>query len=701
MNTHATQQDTTKHDSNTRIGVDVGGTFTDVALSVADGLVTAKVPSTDPQHVGVLEGIEKACADAGIDPGEIDEFNHAMTVSVNALLERDGAATALVTTAGFRDVLEIGRQDRPSLYDLDAEKPTPLVPRERRFEVDERTTAEGAERPVDPDEVRDLAAKLREADVGAVTVSLLHAYADPSNERQVAEMLREELSVPVSASHEVLAEFREFERTSTTTVDAYVRPAIDRYIGRLVEQADDAGIPEPQIMQANGGTAAPETVREHAVTTTLSGPAAGVVGAGATVGGSSGSGDSDEPAETDRETPEGLVTFDMGGTSSDVSLVRDGRAERTTDAEIDGLPIRTPMVDVNTVGAGGGSIAWVDAGGALRVGPESSGAQPGPACYGRGGTRPTVTDANVVLGYIGPETALGGEMTLDVEAAHDALASLAEEAGLDGALEAARGVYRVANATMTRTIRSVTVERGHDPRAFELVAFGGAGPMHAAALADALSVERVLVPRPGGVLSAFGLLAADESHDAVRTVGIALESASPATISEMYDDLVEDVLADVSDPDAAQLERAADCRYAGQSFELTVPVGAAGTFDADAVADRFHEAHKRTYGYALDETIEVVNLRTTATVPGAEPTVRHEGSGDAVVGTRTAHFPGADEEQSEATVYERDRVAPGARVDGPAVLEQAESTTVIPPGWTGEILPDGTLAMTRPEVSEE
>ncbi|ADD05153.1 N-methylhydantoinase (ATP-hydrolyzing) A [Natrialba magadii ATCC 43099] len=715
----------TRTRTRTRIGVDVGGTFTDIALSVDDDLVTAKVPTTAPQHVGVLEGIEKACADAGIDPNEIDEFSHAMTVSVNALLERDGATTALVTTAGFRDVLEIGRQNRRSLYDLDAEKPTPLVPRERRFEVDERTTAEGVEQPVDPDEVRELAAQLREADVEAIAVSLLHAYADPSNERQVTEILREELSVPVSASHEVLAEFREFERTSTTAVDAYVRPVIDRYIGRLVEQAADAGIPKPRIMQANGGTATPETVRKHAVTTTLSGPAAGVVGAGATVGGSDSGGDdsgdigdntdnddntdngdtadTDEPVGTDRETLEGLVTFDMGGTSSDVSLVRDGRAERTTDAEIDGLPIRTPMVDVNTVGAGGGSIAWVDAGGALRVGPESAGAQPGPACYGRGGTRPTVTDATVVLGYIGPETALGGEMTLDVEAAHDALASLAEEAGLDSALEAARGVYRVANATMTRAIRSVTVERGHDPREFALVAFGGAGPMHATALADALSVECVLVPRPGGVLSAFGLLAADESHDAVQTVGVVLESASPATISEVYDELVEDVLADVSNPDAAQLERAADCRYAGQSFELTVPVDAAGAFDAEAVADRFHEAHERTYGYALDEAIEVVNLRTTATVPGAEPTVRHEGggSGDAIVGTRTAHFPGVDEEQGQATIYERDRLAPGATIDGPAVLEQAESTTVVPPGWIGEILPDGTLAMTRTEVSEE
>ncbi|MGM0389289.1 MAG: hydantoinase/oxoprolinase family protein [Natrinema limicola] len=669
------------HDE-TRIGVDVGGTFTDVALSVDDRLVTAKVPSTEPQHVGVLEGIEKACDDASIAPSEIDGFAHAMTVSVNALLERGGAKTALVTTEGFRDVLEIGRQDRPDLYDLEAEKPEPLVPRERRFEVDERTTKDGVEQPVDAADVRDLAATLRERDVEAVAVSLLHAYADPENERVVAETLREELDVPVSASHEVLAEFREFERTSTTAVDAYVRPAIDTYVGQLVDEASEAGIPAPRIMQANGGIADPETVREHAVTTTLSGPAAGVVGAAATV---------------DDDDVEGLVTFDMGGTSSDVSLVRNGQAERTTDAEIDGLPIRTPMVDVNTVGAGGGSIAWVDAGGALRVGPESSGSQPGPACYGRGGTEPTVTDANVVLGYIGPETALGGEMTLDVEAARDALGRLADEAGLEGPLEAAQGVYRVANATMTRTIRSVTVERGHDPREFALVAFGGAGPMHAAALADSLSVDRVVVPRPGGVLSAFGLLAADESYDAVRTVGVDLDGADRATLEGVYDEVVADVLADASDRDAARVERAADCRYAGQSFELTVPVDE--EFDAAAVADRFHEAHERTYGYAMDESIEVVNLRATATIPGTEPGISHAGTGDAVVGTREAHFPEVG--ARETTVYDWDRLETGASVAGPAVLEQAESTTVVPPAWTGEILADGTLVMTRTEEGEQ
>ncbi|WIV66970.1 hydantoinase/oxoprolinase family protein [Natrialbaceae archaeon AArc-T1-2] len=676
---HDTERDAST--TATRVGVDVGGTFTDVTLSVDDRLVTAKVPTTDDQSVGVLEGIAKACEQAGIVPSDLETFAHAMTVSVNALLERGGAKTALVTTDGFRDVLEIGRQDRPDLYDLEAEKPEPLVPRRRRFEIDERTTGGGVERSVDPDEVRELAETVRERDVEAVAVSLLHAYADPENERVVAETLRDELEVPVSASHEVLAEFREYERTSTTAADAYVRPVIEGYVGRLVEEARSEGIPEPRIMQANGGIADPETVRTRAVTTAMSGPAAGVVGAAATV---------------DDEGVDGLVTFDMGGTSSDVSLVRDGEAERTTDSEIAGVPIRTPMVDVTTVGAGGGSIAWIDAGGALRVGPRSAGAQPGPVCYDRGGTEPTVTDANVVLGYIGSETALGGEMTLDVEAAYGALEDLADEAGLEDALEAARGVYRVANATMTRAIRSVTVERGYDPRAFALVAFGGAGPMHAAALAEALEIDRVIVPRPSGVLSAFGLLAADESYDAVRTVSVDLSTVERAHLEDVYADLVADVLADTSDPDAAVVERAADCRYAGQSFELTVSVDE--SVDVGAVAERFHAAHERAYGYRMDEEIEIVNLRATATVEGDEPVVRHAGEGGALLGTREAHFPGVG--ARETTVYDRDRLESGTTVSGPAILEQAESTTVIPPMWAGEVLEDGTLTMTREGVEQ-
>ncbi|MWV66053.1 hydantoinase/oxoprolinase family protein [Halorubrum sp. JWXQ-INN 858] len=686
--------------TDTRIGVDVGGTFTDVTLLVDDDLITAKVPTTNDQSVGVIEGVHKACATAGIEPAAVDAFSHAMTVSVNALLERDGADTALVTTAGFRDVLEIGRQARPSLYDLDAEKPPTLVPRRRRFEIDERATPAGIESAVDDDAVRELAAEIDATDAESVAVCLLHAYASPENERRVAAILRETLDVPVSASHEVLPEFREFERTATTAAEAYVTPGIDGYLGRLLDESRETGLPDPRIMKSNGGVADVDTVRENAVTTVLSGPAAGVVGAAASVEGdgiASVEGDGIETeANDDTAAAEGVVTFDMGGTSSDVSLVRDGSAARTAETEIDGIPVRTPMVDVDTVGAGGGSIAWTDAGGALRVGPESAGADPGPACYGNGGTRPTVTDANVVLGYIGPDAALGGELSLDVDAAHDALDRLAEAAGLADATAAARGVYRVANATMTRAIRSVTVERGHDPRRFGLVAFGGAGPMHAAALAESLGVSRVIVPGPAGVLSAYGLLAADESHDAVRTVRLPLDGDRPsrdvaAAGDEVYDELVDRVLEDASAPEAARVERAADCRYVGQSFELTVPVDG---FDPKTVAARFQDAHERAYGYRLDAPVEAVNLRVSATVDVDSPTVTHTGgSGDATVGARTATFPGAG--AVETTVYDRDGLAVGERIEGPAVLEQAESTTVVPPSWAGSIRRNGALVLDR------
>ena len=656
------------------IGVDVGGTFTDVALSLDGDLVTAKVPSTDDQSEGVVAGIEKACEAAGIDPESVSEFSHAMTVSVNALLEGEGARTALVTTEGFRDVLEIGRQTRPSLYDLDAEKPTPLVPRRRRFEVDERATPEGIERPVDGDAVESLAADLRDADAESVAVSLLHAYATPENERRVAEGLRERLDVPVSASHEVLPEFREYERTSTTAVDAYVRPAIDGYVGRLTERARDLGLPRPQIMQANGGVTDADTVRRNAVTTVLSGPAAGVVGASATAAG-------------DGADRDGLITFDMGGTSSDVSLVRDGEVERTTDSVIADRPIRTPMVDVETVGAGGGSIAWVDAGGALRIGPRSAGAEPGPACYGKGGTEPTVTDADLVLGYVGADTALGGDLSLDAAAAREALADLADEAGMDGPVEAALGVHRVANADMTRAIRSVTVERGYDPRAFGIVAFGGAGPMHAVAIADGLDVERVVVPHASGVLSAYGLLAADETRDAVRTHQRPLDEVDPEAVDARYEELTDRLLSEVSDADAARVEYAADLRYAGQSFELTVDVET--SFDPAAVAERFAAAHESAYGYRADEPIELVNCRATATVPRSAPAVAVDAPDDAAPRTtREATFPSG---ARETPVYDRERFPGGDPVEGPVVVEGDESTVVVPPDWSVRRRGDGAL----------
>jgi N-methylhydantoinase A len=659
-----------------RLAVDVGGTFTDVVLLAGDDLTTAKVPSTDDQSIGVIDGIEKACAEAGIAPAEIDSFAHGMTVSVNALLEESGAKTALVTTEGFSDILEIGRQDRPALYDLDAEKPTPLVPRRRRHELTERATVDGIETPVSDDEVRALAGEL-DSDVESVAVCLLHAYAHPDNERRVAEVLREECDAHVSVSHEVLAEFREYERTATTVADAYVTPAIDGYIGQLETSAEEFGIPAPRVMQSNGGIADPATVRENAVTTVLSGPAAGVVGADATA--------ADRADELD-----GLITFDMGGTSSDVSLVRDGEIERTTDATIGERPIGVPMVDLTTVGAGGGSIAWVDSGGALRVGPESAGANPGPACYGRGGTTPTVTDANVVLGYIGGSSALGGELELDEAAAHEALADPAAEAGLDDAAAAARGVYRVANATMTRAIRSITVKRGHDPRRFGLVAFGGAGPMHATALADALDIEQVVVPRACGVLSAYGLLAADEKHDAVQTYRTSLGEVDVEAVEAAYDDLAASVRADASDPDTATIERAVDCRYAGQSFELTVPVG--DSLDPAALEERFQAAHDTAYGYRMDDAVELVTLRMTATIERDPSTPSYAGEGEPRKGQREAVF---DDERHETPVYAREALSVERELTGPAICEGNESTVVVPPLWSGTVGTDGTLVLER------
>jgi N-methylhydantoinase A len=666
----------------TRIGVDVGGTFTDVTLLRGDGdLITAKVPSMADQSEGCINGIEKACERTAIAPDEIDIFTHAMTVTTNALLEETGAVTALVTTEGFRDALEIRRQDRPSLYDLTAELPTPLAPRRRRFEIDERATTDGIERSVDDAEVRDIAATLAEREIESVAVCFLHSYAHPENEQRAAEILREELSVPVSVSHEVLSEFREYERTSTTVVDAYVTPAIDTYLASLEERATDLGIPTPSVMQSNGGIAAADTVRNRAVTTALSGPAAGVVGGATTV-------------DSVTSDIEGRVTFDMGGTSSDVGLVRNDDIERTTETTINGRPIATTMVDVNTIGAGGGSIAWVDTGGALRVGPRSAGADPGPACYGKGGTDPTVTDANVVLGYIGESTTLGGELELASEPAETALADLASAADLDSPLAAAQGVYRVVNANMTRAIRAVTVERGHDPRRFALVGFGGAGPMHAAKLADQLDIETVVVPLPCGVLSAYGLLAADEKHDAVQTHKQQLDDLDTDT-QKVFANLTDRVLDKVNDSDAATVERSVDLRYVGQSFELTVTIGESTTIDEDDMRERFHASHENAYGYSMDEPIELVNLRTTATVEREPISIEYEGSGDPQTGTRQAYF---DDEFYETPVYAREQLTVDETVDGPAILEQDESTTVIPPSWTGSVQENGAAVLRRNEA---
>lgn len=636
-----------------RIGVDVGGTFTDVTLSTEDGLVTAKTPTTDDQSAAVARGIEKVCDDAGVEPSEVDGVVHATTVGVNALLEGEGARTALVTTDGFGDVVEIRRQTRDELYDLSAGRAPPLVPEERRFEVDERATVGGVENSVDEEEVRGL----HLGGVDSVAVCFLHSYAHPENEREAARALRDEFDVHVSVSSDVLAEFREYERASTAVVDAYVTPVVASYLSRLSERLGEVGVPEPLIMSSNGGVRRAESVAESAVGTVMSGPAAGVVGAS--------------------RYGYRVVSFDMGGTSTDVGLARDG-VEKTRETRVEGAHVGVPSVDVTTVGAGGGSVARVDEGGALRVGPESAGAEPGPACYGRGGERPTVTDADVALGYVRDGRSFGDDVSVDAEAARDSLRRLG---GFDNAEEAALGVRRVADEKTARAVRSVTVERGYSPTRFALVAFGGAGPMHAASVAGSLGIGRVVVPRPAGVLSAYGLLCADEKYESSRTV------ADGDGYEGVLRELEEEARAELGG--SGRTRRYADARYAGQGTELTV--GADRPFDADAVRERFKDEHWARYGYTMDEDVRVVSLRVEATV---EKKVPDEGSAEGdEEGVEYAEAVFRDGVH-ETAFYD---VAPDGELETPAVVEYDETTAVVPPDWEARGQ-DGGLRMESEEV---
>jgi N-methylhydantoinase A/oxoprolinase/acetone carboxylase beta subunit len=518
----------------TILGVDVGGTFTDAVVFDGDRLFTAKAPSTPAdQSRGVLEAIQAALAEAGARAGAVEVFAHGMTVGTNALLEQRGARTALVATKGFADLLEIARQNRPQLYHLCAPTPEPLIDPEDRIEAGERLGPDGVVEALDEDELERIVAAAEEIGAESIAICLLFSYLDPEHERAIATRLREALTdVHVSASHEVLPQFREYERCSTTVIDAYLSPLLDRYLARLGEAAGEHGLPEPTVMMSSGGVAPAHEAARAGAWSVLSGPAGGAVGAGL-LARLSGDGNA--------------LGFDMGGTSCDVCVVEEGHVRRTDSREIGGRIIQLPMVDVHTVGAGGGSIGWRDHGGALRVGPHSAGAEPGPACYGRGGTEPTVTDANLVLGHLDPGEPLAGGVELDADAAHEAVGRLADELGLSTE-DCAAGIVRVANAEMVRAMRVMTVERGVDPRDFALLAFGGAGPLHAAAMADELGMRKILIPRASGVLSALGLAAADRRRDHAHTVFL------------HGDDLTADALA-VEDGDAAY-----DVRYRGQSF---------------------------------------------------------------------------------------------------------------------------------------
>jgi N-methylhydantoinase A len=676
-----------------QIGVDIGGTFTDiVALDRAGRLALTKVPSTPKD---LLEGIGAAVSQvlglAGARPADVERFIHGTTIATNAILEQKGAVTAILTTEGFEDVLELGRMKRSRMYDLtmDPEVPTFLAPRRRRVGIRERLDARGQVLvPLDEDAVRRAVQALRARAVQAIAVCYLFSFVNPAHERRTREIVAELApEISVSLSSDVDPTFREYERLCVTAFDAYLGPVVKRYLAGLADTLRALGVPGvPLIMRSRGGIVSAALAAEQPVTLFLSGPAGGVIGAG---------------FAAERSGVRDFVSLDMGGTSNDVAVVRDGTPLLASEGAIGPYPVRTPMVDVNTIGAGGGSVAWIDAAGGLRVGPRSAGADPGPACYGRGGDEATVTDASVVLGYLNPARFAGGTLTLDVAAAERAVAAIGRRLGVDP-VAAAAGIHRVVNARIADQIRLVTIKRGYDPRQFSLVVLGGAGPVHGAALAAEMGMAEVLVPEAPGVLAAFGLLAAAIEHHHARTLQARTDVADLAAVNRCLGELdaagrgrmrEEGVPAD-----QVRVAYTADMRYVGQAYELEVPIALPITREGmPEILAAFHAVHERVYGYArTQQPVEFVNFRAVHTYPLPRPVVtpaaRATGSlADARLGERRAYF-GAF---VPTAIYERARLPLGARLAGPAIVEQDDTTTVIPPGVTARVDDAGNLRLRR------
>ena len=617
------------------LGVDVGGTFTDAVLISGGRTFTGKTPTTpEDQSVGVIDAIRLVLGDADVGPAEVQVFAHGMTVATNALLEGRGARTVLVATGGFTDLVEIGRQDRASLYRLEAAHPPPLVPPERRIGAAGRNGPDGELAPLSDEETTRITRAVASAGAESVAVCLLHADRYPAHERKIGDALEARFGdeVHVSLSHEVVGTFREYERAATTEVDAALSPLLAGYLGRLAGSCREIGLASPAIMQSSGGLTSLEVAAGHAAHTVLSGPAGGAAAA-ALVSRASGEPD--------------LLCFDMGGTSCDVCVVEGGEVRETSGNRVGGRPLALPMVDIDTVGAGGGSIAWQDSGGALRVGPQSAGARPGPACYGHGGTEPTVTDANLYLGRLDPDWPLAGEISLDREAAGHAISGLAGDLGISPEA-CALGILRVAVSEMVRALRVMTVERGLDPRRFTLLAFGGAGPLHATGIANALGIDQILVPVDGGVFSALGLAAADRRHDEVHTVMLGEESITADALAGL-----------IGDADAVSW----DLRYRGQSFELTVPDMSG---DPARLRQLFDETHDQRYGYRDPEAaIELVTVRRRYVQPGPDPELAN---------------PGLDP------------------VSGPASIDLKQATLYLPNGWRAEATGAGLLRISRTQA---
>jgi N-methylhydantoinase A len=691
-----------------RIASDVGGTFTDsIAYDPATRrIAVSKVPTTpEAREVGTVESLRRTLAEIGAAGEAVDYVGHGMTTATNAVIQRRGAKTAFVTTRGFRDLLLIGRQDRPSLYDIDVVRTPPLVPRELCYGIGGRLDAVGREiEPLARSELAEAAAHMRANGVEAVAVVFLHAYANPAHEREAKAVLEQQLpGVVVSISTDISREFREFERASTTVLNAFLTPVMAGYLGalsaRLRERQAGLGVGRDKpimVMEASGGLMTLESARARPVHTVLSGPAGGVI-AGAHF--------------ADLVGADTIITMDIGGTSTDISLIRNGRPETTRNARIGQIPIRLPVIDINAIGAGGGSIAWIDDGGALRVGPGSAEAVPGPACYGQGGTRPTVTDANLVLGRLDGETRLAGNLKVDAEAARKAVQThVAAPLGIE-LVAAAAGILRVAHANIVRGIRVVSVERGHDPRLCTLVPFGGAGPMHGSPVARELRIGRIAIPPAPGILCALGQLLSNLRHDLIETHIFPYSSDEHARATAIARRLVE--TADrLLEADRVQGERRAvevrvEARYVGQSYELPIAFDHGDASAWARLGDAFHAAHRARFGHADPAApIEIVGFGATAIgrVEAPELPVLAAGERDppaqARTGTRRVFFegPGLDDAGAWATaqVLARDKLLAGNRIAGPAIIEEISATTVLYPGDRAEMHASGVLIVECP-----
>jgi len=664
-----------------RIGVDIGGTFTDlVALDEATGaVVTTKALSTPRE---LLEGVLRCVDQAGVRLPDCRFVIHGTTIGINALVELKGARTGLVTTEGFRDVLEIGRGNFLKMYDVLYRRPEPLVPRGRSHEVPERLSATGDVLvPLDEEAVRAAARQLLAAGVESVAIVFLFSYRDPAHEQRAAQIVAAEMpGVSVSASHRITQEWREYERTSTTVVNAYVQPIMDRYLGEFGRGLGGRGFTgELLVTQSNGGAFSLEAARAKPVHTIESGPAAGVTGSASL----------SRILGADR-----LISFDMGGTTAKCAIVERGLVQTTDEYHVDGRPLRIPVIDIKEVSAGGGTIAWIDAGGALTLGPHSAGADPGPVCYARGGQEPTVTDANLVLGRIDAGRFLGGAMPLDLASAVRAIdGRIGAALGLTRAAAAA-GIVRLADVKMALAVRSITTERGLDPRDYTLLTYGGGGPLHAVAIARELGIPRVVVPPSPSTFSAWGMLATDLRHDLVRTVLVPLERADAAWADTRYEEMRREIATILPGAGASVLHRAADLRYLGQEHTVTIAVETLG--DWTTLRARFDAAHERAYGYAAPEVdVQLLNLRLAVVFPLDQPrlaTLERRTSGTPAFETRKIYSSLAGD-SIEYRVYQREALRPGDQLNGPAAIEEPGTTTIIDAADTLSIENHGCLVI--------